>query len=102
MELYDIIFRPVPPNRHQKNMFEPRHGPTRSMFISLRHENPQISLPFLAIRAIRVSNDLYGSDIISAYEPAKGLMRPINLDNPPFPVDDEILEAHANFLVVAN
>lgn len=97
-KLYDIKLRPTPPNRHQKNMLEPRHGPIRSIFIRLRHASPTEPLPVLALRAVRVSNDIYGSDVISAYEAAKGYTRPINSCMPPVPVDHELVEAHSNLV----
>lgn len=79
-------------------MLEPRHGPIRSIFIRLRHAFPGEFPQSLAIHAVRISNDLYGSDVISAFEAAKGYSRPINPDVPPAPVDAEMLEAHANLV----
>ena len=98
LKIYDIKIRAVPPNRHQKNMLEPRHGPIRSIFIRLKNSSPDTSQKILALRAVRISNDLYGSDVISAYEAAKGYTRPVNSEVPPVPVDAELLEAHANLV----
>lgn len=91
LKLYDIELRPVPPNRHQKNMLEARHGPIRSIFIRLCHANPTTSAKILAIRAVRVSNDLYGSDVVSAFEAAKGHTRPVLSTDSPVPLDPELL-----------
>lgn len=90
--------RPIPPNRHQKNMLEPRHGPIRFTFIRLRHASPETLVQVLALRSVRVSNDLYISDVISAYEAAKGYTRPIHPYVSPVPVDRELLEAHSNLV----
>lgn len=52
----------------------------------------------VAVHSVRISNDLYVSDVISAYEAAKGDTLPINPHTRPVPVDTELLEAHANVL----
>lgn len=77
---------------------EPRHGPIRSIYIRLRHAQQKTTNDIHALRAVRVSNDLYGSDVLSAYEADKGYTRPVNPEIPPVPVDEELLEAHANLI----
>lgn len=96
LKTYDIKLHKVPQNRNQMSMLEPRHGPIRSIFIGLRHADLDVPLPVLALRAVRVSNDLYGSDVISAFETAKGFTRPVLSDASPVPVDLELIKAHAN------
>lgn len=54
MTIYVISLRPVPPNRHQKNVFEPLHGPNLSIFIRLQQAKSQILLPVPATRFVRV------------------------------------------------
>lgn len=80
-------------------MLEKFHGPIRSIVIRLQHENRQISQPLLGFRAVCVSIDSYGSDVLSAYEAANGFTSLINLDITHVFVNEELLEAHANFIV---
>lgn len=79
-----------------KNMLEPLHGPIRSIFIRLRHSQPDMPLPVLALRSVRIYNDLHGPDVVSAFEAAKWFTCPVLPEIPPLPVDSEILEAHVN------
>lgn len=87
----DIFLRPMLPNRHQKNMLEPRHGPIRSIYLRLRHASPNASTRVLALRDVRISKYLYGSDVISSFEAAKGFTSPVKPDVLPIPVDAELL-----------
>ena len=64
LEIKDIIMRPVPPRRHCKNPLEPRHGTIRSIFLRLKSADTTTSDAIQAIRAVRISNDLYGSDTV--------------------------------------
>lgn len=96
LKMYDIKLCPVPPYLHQINLLEPLHASIRFIYIRLRHTEPSLSSRLLAIRAVWVSNDLYGSDFVSAYEAAKRFTCPIHPDFPPVPVDQQLLEAHAN------
>lgn len=91
---YDVKMRPVPPRRHAKNAIEPRHRTIRSIFRRLKHSEPDTSESIHAIRAIHISNDLYGSDTLSAYEMAKGFTKPLCVNHKPIPVDDELRNAH--------
>ena len=94
MKRYDIEMRPVPPRRHCKNPIEPRHGTIRSIFLRLKNSDVNVSDELHAIRAIRISNDLYGSDTLSAYEMAKGFSKPLIVDQRPIPIDDSLRAAH--------
>lgn len=40
---YDVKIRPVPPRRHSKNAMEPRHRTIRSIFLRLKHAEPDTS-----------------------------------------------------------
>lgn len=91
---FDVEMRPVPPRRHAKNAIEPRNRTIRSMFLRLKNAEPDLSDNLHAIRAIRISNDLYGSDTLSAYEMAKGFTKPLCVDQKPRPVDEELRNAH--------
>lgn len=71
-------FGPVPPRRHQKNVIESKHGIIRSIIIRLQHAQPERDNRRLALQVLSISNDLSGSDIISAFEMARGFSRPIS------------------------
>ncbi len=48
--------------------------------------------------ALRISNDLYGNDVMSAHEQAKGYTRPIYSGSPAFEIPTEIVNAHNTLL----
>ncbi len=48
--------------------------------------------------ALRISNDLYGNDVISARELAKCYTRPMYSGMPPFEIPTEIVNAHNTLL----
>ncbi len=49
-------------------------------------------------QALRISNDLYGNDVMSASELAKGYTRPVQPGNFPVQVPPEIRKAHETLL----
>ena len=73
-----VKFRLVPPRRHIKNPIESKHGIIRSIFLRLRHANPDESAEVSAVRAVTISNDLYGNDVMSSFEMAKGFTKPVD------------------------
>ena len=73
----DIKISPVPPHRHSKNAIESKHGIIRSVFLKMKHAPPDVSHELLAMRAVSVSNDLYGNDLMSSFELAKGFTKPV-------------------------
>lgn len=72
------------------------HAVILSIFLRLRHAEPLITADILAIQAVRISNDLYGTDVISSFEMAKGLHRPVIGDAEVKSVPHEIVEAHVD------
>lgn len=88
----DIKLSPVPPNRHNTNAIESKHGIIRSIFLKLTNAHPDLPKDLLAQRAVSISNDLYGNDTMSAFELAKGYTKPIDGQNV-HKVPDEILDA---------
>lgn len=98
MQFHKIEIRPVPANLRQKNIPYPSHGPIRSIFIRLRNADPTCDPHVLAIRAVRIYNTLYGSDVMSAFEAAKGYNHPLSAGSSPVPVDAELSETHDNLL----
>lgn len=100
--LYSTTIRPVPPRRHGKNAIEPIHGAICLLFLRLQHASPTSSDAILAVRAARISNDLYGSDIMSAYEAANGFARPPAPGEKAIPVYDNLLLAHQELMARSN
>lgn len=87
---HGIAFFPVPPLRRSKNVFESKNGIIRSIILLLlTAENPP--LPLLSVqRAIRISNDLYVSDTLSAFEMSNGFSR--QLPKIVHPISDDLVE----------
>lgn len=62
------------------------------MFLRLIHDD-QRNHPLAAIQAVRISNDLFGSDILSSFEMTKGYCKPILPGASPIPFVQEIFDA---------
>lgn len=71
-----ISFRHVPPRRHSKNVLESKHGVILFIFLRLIDHNLQLSASLAVQQALRISNDLYGSHLLCAYDLAKRFTRP--------------------------
>lgn len=84
-------FEPIPPRRHQKNVLESKHGVVRSIYLRLEESEPNMDTWILAVQSIDISNQLYGSNIMSAYEPGHGIPNPIAYQ--PLPIPDDIRHA---------
>ncbi len=52
----------------------------------------------LIYQALRISNDLYGNDVASSHELAKGYTRPVLHGKTPMRVPEEIISAHEQLL----
>ena len=95
--MFGIEARPIPPLRHNKNILESKHRITRNVFLRLPSaaqacdSSPDTSV--LVLQSIRISNDLYGNDVMSAHELAKGYTRPL-VPGCPTRVPDELQTAH--------
>ena len=118
LSLHEISARDIPPRRHNKNALESKHRVLRDIFLRLKHERQQNGSssekslsssqsdesnddtihddlePLLIQQAFRISNDLYGSDTVSAYEMAKGYTRPVLSAASPVPLPKELVDAH--------
>ena len=68
--------RPSAPRRHNKKAIESKHRVTRDIYIRLQAADPDADSTLQALQAILMSNDLYGNDVASAHELAKGFTRP--------------------------
>lgn len=89
--MYGTTIRPVPPGGHEKNSIESWHRTISSIFLQLQCSSISSCNSILAIRATQISNDLYMSDVMSAYETAKGLTCPHASGGKPIFVGAEIL-----------
>lgn len=89
----DTTFRPVPSRKHHKNTLQPKHGVIRSIFIRLLNQNPNSNKSILALRAVSISNYVYGSDVMSAFELAKGFSKPLIENSAPEFVSQELVHA---------
>ena len=90
--LYDIQFRPVPPRRHSKNVLESKHRILRDIYLRLKSERPDDDRRLFVAKMFRISNDLYGNNLASSHELAKGYTRPVSHDSPNV-IPSEIIKA---------
>lgn len=63
----EMKFNPVPPRWHSRNPIESRHGIIRSIYLKPQTKSLEGSTELHAIRAVNISNDLYGSDVMSSF-----------------------------------
>ncbi len=73
----DITPHKIPARRHNKLSMESKHRVLRDIYIRLKHAAPDESFNRRVARTFRISNDLYGNGVMSAYESAKGFTSPI-------------------------
>jgi len=95
-EKYGIALRPLPPRRHSKNVIESKHRIIRDVYLRLKSafkDDPTVNGKILVNQSLRISNDLYGNDVMSAHELAKGYTRPIENGNVPRCVPKEVVQA---------
>lgn len=83
--------------RHQDNTIKSPQGTLRSASIFRKHGEPSIFIFIHANRAVRISNDLYGSDCLSAVELAISFSQPMLVNKQPIPVYSTLLAAHYKF-----
>lgn len=69
------MFAPVPPRRHYENLIEHKHGIIRTIYLRLNNAAPDENPKLHSVSADRISNEMYGSDTLSAYEIAKGFAK---------------------------
>lgn len=88
----------VPPRRHNKNILEPKHRIIRNIFSRLRDSNPEADARMLAFSAVRISNDMYGSDTLSAFEMCRGITKPIAKFISPVAIPQNLIESHQKII----
>lgn len=94
----DIPIFPLPSRRHNINVLESKHRIIRDVYLRLKHANGSKPHPVLVVEAIRISNDLYGNDVMSAHELAKRYTRPLSADQLLFQIPEEIVSANEKLL----
>ena len=92
LRMNDTEFCPIPPRRHNKNVLESKHGVIRGIFLRLLNED-QSNAELAAVQAVPISNDLYGSDILSSFEMAKGFTKPVVSDAQARPLHPDLMNA---------
>ena len=88
--------KPIPPRRHNKNVLESKHRIIRDVYLRLKDGQKDQHTPNESLfvqQALRISNNLYGNEVMSAHELAKGYTYPIVIGTSPVPVPDEIVSA---------
>ena len=91
----------LPPRRHNKNFLESKHKILRDIYIRLKHCNDIgnfVTEDIIIQQTFRISNDLYGNDVMSSHEIAKGYSRPVMSGGPPLSVPDELYRAHETLI----
>lgn len=58
----DVKHELVPPSRHSLNAIESKHGIARQILLKLKDAHPDSENKILAVRAVSISNDLYGNN----------------------------------------
>lgn len=61
------MFRPVPARKNNIKSFEGKYRIIRSIFLRLSSADPNVHDAIYTVTAVRISNDLYGNDVTSAY-----------------------------------
>lgn len=86
LDAHRVTIRQVPVCRHSKNFLKSTHGVIRSIFLRLTYANSSLAAPFSLQKAVRISNDLYGSHVIGACELVDGHCRPLDACPIPAPL----------------
>lgn len=77
MDERSIQFWFVSSGRHRKNPLDSKHGLMRSIFLKLREDEPDAPPELYAMRAVAISNELYGNYVMSSFELPKGFKKPV-------------------------
>lgn len=101
MKSHEIKARPIPARRHYKYVVESKHKVIRDIYLRLKDEyqpkNEQEEMMIIQA-ALRISNNLYGNDICSVKELAKGYTRSVENGSLPVKIPDVISEAYKNLI----
>lgn len=94
LEITCIELIPVALHIPAKDMKEPRYGTTRSIFSTMKLCFPGRVDAVIVIRVVKISNDSYSSDVLSAFEGAKKFCGPIFADSSPAMIEDKLDIGH--------
>ena len=72
LKVFGIEYRPNPARRHKKDVLESKHKVIGDMFLSLSSDGGVIDSKIIAQQSIRISNELYWTDVCSSDEIAEG------------------------------
>ena len=81
LALHDINTRPIPTSGHNKSVIESKYKVIKDIFFRIKTDLLGFSETLAALQAIRVSDELFGNDVCSSHEVAKGFTRPIESVN---------------------
>ena len=87
---------PVPSRRHNKNVLESKHRVLRDIFNRIKECNSTSDSTdqMVVQQVMRIANNLYGNDVVSSYELAKGYTLPLVEDRVMLQVPPDLIEAH--------
>ena len=83
----------LPARRHNKNTIESKHRVLRDIFLRLKSDNPDFHTALLVQQTFRISNSLYGNNLLSAQELAKGYTVPVTPGAMAISIPKELVEA---------
>lgn len=83
----------VPTSYYSKSPFYRKHINIRSIFLNLKNSSPDSDLVILALRAVVVSNFLYGNFTMSSFELEKVFTRAVTL-NQTAAATDKVVDVH--------
>ena len=93
LEVFGIEYRPIPARRHNKDVLESKHKVIGDMSLRLSSDGGVIDSKIIAQQPIRISNDLYWTDVCSSFELAKEFTRPLETGQLPKIVPEDLLNA---------
>lgn len=74
---YNIGLAPIPPRRHYMNLPEPKRGIMKTICFRLTDTTPNCAAKVFAVTTVKISNQMYRYNTISAYEIPKRYNTPI-------------------------
>lgn len=84
----------LPPRMHRNNILEPKYGIIRSLYSRLRNANADLDPRLISYCAVRISNDMFGSGVLSAFELYRGVSKPIMQGKGTIKILDRLIKPH--------
>lgn len=98
LRILKVSFCPLSPRKRKKNVLEPKHRVIPDNCLHLRSAKWNTSDQLLVLQKLRVSDDLYESDIMPEDELARRYTIPIVPDQFPIKVPKEIISVHDHMI----